>query len=189
MFLGHKWLNFHNPEVDWNTGSLWFTRSPTMCGYTETEDVEEGDRIWMKYPEPPRNVGRNKAFIRAHQSIANSLAEEFEKNKKTDPIPEQYKGFEEVFEKAKFNTLLPKRPWDHTIELKPGSEPAGCKVYPLNLDEQKELDTFLEEHLRTGCIQPSKSPMASPFFFVKKKDGRLRPVQDYRKLNDMTIKN
>jgi hypothetical protein len=31
--------------------------------------------------------------------------------------------------------------------------------------------------------------MASPFFFVKKKDGSLRPVQDYRKLNDMTIKN
>ena len=62
-------------------------------------------------------------------------------------------------------------------------------MYPLNLDEQKELDTFLEEHLRTGRIQPSKSPMASPFFFVKKKDGRLRPVQDYQKLNDMTIKN
>ena len=29
--------------------------------------------------------------------------------------------------------------------------------------------------------------MASPFFFVKKKDKRLRPVQDYQKLNDMTI--
>ncbi len=28
-----------------------------------------------------------------------------------------------------------------------------------------------------------------PFFFVKKKDGSLRPVQDYRKLNEMTIKN
>ena len=31
--------------------------------------------------------------------------------------------------------------------------------------------------------------MASPFFFVKKKDGSLRPVQDYRKLNESTIKN
>src|ERR1700720_3970110 len=31
--------------------------------------------------------------------------------------------------------------------------------------------------------------MASPFFFVKKKDGALRPTQDYRKLNDATIKN
>ena len=189
VFLGHEWLNFHNLEVDWNTGSLQFTRCPTMCGYMETEDVEEGDRIWMKYPKPLQNVRRNKAFIRAHQSISNSLAEEFERNKKMDPIPEQYKGFEEVFEKAEFDTLPPKWPWDHAIELKPGSEPTGCKIYPLNLDEQRELDTFLEEHLHTGCIQPSKSPMASPFFFVKKKDGRLRPIQDYQKLNDMTIKN
>jgi hypothetical protein len=30
--------------------------------------------------------------------------------------------------------------------------------------------------------------MAS-FFFVKKKDGSLQPVQDYWKLNTLTIKN
>jgi hypothetical protein len=31
--------------------------------------------------------------------------------------------------------------------------------------------------------------MASSFFFIKKKDGRLRPVQDYRRLNEITIKD
>jgi len=31
--------------------------------------------------------------------------------------------------------------------------------------------------------------MASPFFFVDKKDGKLRPCQDYRALNEGTIKN
>ena len=31
--------------------------------------------------------------------------------------------------------------------------------------------------------------MASPFFYVKKKDRKLRPCQDYRYLNDWTIKN
>ena len=57
------------------------------------------------------------------------------------------------------------------------------------VNEQEELDRFLDEHLRKGYIIPSKSPIASPVFFIKKKDGRLRLVQDYRKLNDFTIKN
>ncbi len=46
---------------------------------------------------------------------------------------------------------------------------------------KRELDKFLDENLSSGRIWPSKSPMASPFFFVKKKDGKLRPVQDYCK--------
>src|SRR3954465_646745 len=75
------------------------------------------------------------------------------------------------------------------IELVPGAQPIDCKIYPLSLEEQKQLDEFLKENLESGRIRPSKSPMASPFFFVKKKDGKLRPVQDYRKLNEMTIKN
>jgi hypothetical protein len=31
--------------------------------------------------------------------------------------------------------------------------------------------------------------MASPFFFAKKKDGALWPIQDYHRLNDITFKN
>ena len=64
-----------------------------------------------------------------------------------------------------------------------------CKVYPLSVKEQKELNCFLDEHLKTGHIRPSKSPCAVPFFFVKKKDSSLRPVQDYRQLNEVIIKN
>jgi len=59
----------------------------------------------------------------------------------------------------------------------------------LALTEQKELDQFLKENLEKGQICLSKSPMASPVFFIKKKDGTLRLVQDYRALNTMTVKN
>jgi len=55
--------------------------------------------------------------------------------------------------------------------------------------EQKELDTFLEENLRTGRICSFKSSMAAPVFFIKKKDSSLRLVQDYRALNSITVKN
>ena len=43
--------------------------------------------------------------------------------------------------------------------------------------------------MEKGYISKSKSPYASPFFFIKKKDGKLHPVQDYCKLNKYTIKN
>ncbi|CDO77972.1 hypothetical protein BN946_scf184861.g1 [Trametes cinnabarina] len=106
-----------------------------------------------------------------------------------DIVPEHYRDFRDVFDEATFSTLPEHRPWDHAIELLPDAKPYCGKIYPMSLDEQKALDDFLEENLRTGRIRPSKSPWGAPFFFVKKKDGKLRPVQDYRRLNEMTKKN
>jgi len=80
--------------------------------------------------------------------------------------------------------------WDHAIDLKPNFILKDCKVYPLSPEEQKEQDKFLEENLRKGYIRPLKLPMASPFFFVSKKDSKkLRPCQDYKCLNKGMIKN
>jgi hypothetical protein len=64
-----------------------------------------------------------------------------------------------------------------------------CKTYPLAIGQQDLLDQFLAEHLQKGYIRTSKSPYTSPFFFIKKKDGKHRPVQDYRKLNEVTVRN
>jgi hypothetical protein len=55
--------------------------------------------------------------------------------------------------------------------------------------EDEALDLFINEQLEKGYIRPSKSQYASSFFFVKKKDGKLRPVQDYRKVNPWTVHN
>ena len=104
-------------------------------------------------------------------------------------LPKHCHPYRDVFEKQTFDELPPRRPWDHAIELVEGAKALDCKIYPLSKDEQIQLEEFLKENLETNRIRPSKSPMASPFFFVKKKDGKLRPVQDYRKLNEMTIKN
>ncbi len=40
--------------------------------------------------------------------------------------------------------------------------------------------------LDQGVIQHSRSPWNSPFFLVPKKDGSLRPVIDFRKVNEVT---
>ena len=82
------------------------------------------------------------------------------------------------------------RQWDHAIDLKkdtPTTLPG--KKYSLTQPEQKALQEFLQEHLKKGYIRPLKSPYTDPFFFIKKKDRKLRPIQDYRKVNEWTIKN
>jgi len=47
------------------------------------------------------------------------------------------------------------------------------KIYSLMAQEQDELKKFVLEHVKKGYIRPSKSPYAAPFFFIKKKDGKL----------------
>ena len=88
-----------------------------------------------------------------------------------------------------FNTLPPRQDFDHAIDLKDSFVPKVAKLYPLNPQELDACTVFVEENLQTGRIRPSKSLQASPFFLVKKKDSKLRPVQDYCYLNEYTVKN
>jgi len=69
--------------------------------------------------------------------------------------------------------------WDHAIELIPNAMLRDYKIYSLNIKEQEELNKFLDKHLKSGRIRPSKLPYVAPFFFVKKKDRSLCLVQDY----------
>jgi len=55
--------------------------------------------------------------------------------------------------------------------------------------EKQALREFIQQELKLGRIRKSESEMAAPVFFIKKKDGSLRFVQDYRALNAVTIKN
>lgn len=157
--------------------------------------LEKGDRIFAAIPPPTPEYLRTlqEEHIRALETVSQCLALAFQRNKPHDPrnsaVLDFLQEFEDVFAKESFDELPMPRPRDHGIELLDGAELTPTKCYPLSPAEQKQLDEFLEENLRTGRIRPSKSPMAAPVFFVKKKDGSLRLVQNYWKLNNMTVKN
>jgi len=152
-------------------------------------EYEQGDRLFMTRILSESVAEDLRATSTISQKLAKGARRALEMRKGLLTLPDCAKGFELVFAKEDFDILLEHRQWDHAIKLIPGSEPKSSKVYPLSPVEQKELDSFLEENLRTGQIRPSKSPMAAPVFFIKKKDDSLRLVQDYRALNSMIVKN
>jgi len=47
----------------------------------------------------------------------------------------------------------------------------------------------LDKQLKAGLIVELKSRYATPYFYILKKDSSLQLVQDYRKLNQVMIKN
>jgi len=59
----------------------------------------------------------------------------------------------------------------------------------LSREEREEVHEFIQEQLRKGYIRLLKLPQMAPVFFVEKKDGKKKMVQDYRYLNEWTIKN
>lgn len=147
--------------------------------------------FFEKSQVPATAVLRINVASNISQCIAQQENEHKQKKSIREMVPDHYYApFHLVFEKDSFDELLPRQPWDHAIDIVPGANLTKLsKVYPLSLYKQKELDDFLDENLKSGRIRGSKSPWRSGFFFVKKKNGKLRPVQDYQKLNSVTVKN
>src|ERR1700749_4859521 len=180
---------------------------PPLVPNTEDDEEEsEGDLVTtylqgeMIMPELKKEEPLNQPIqidsdikIRAKTSISQSLAHKEEsKTEKTfeELVPKEYHQFRSVFEKKASERFPESRSWDHRIDLKPDFIPKRSKLYPLGQKEEEEMNKFIDDNLKKGFIRPSNSPQASPFFFVAKKDSKvLRPCQDYRYLNEYTVKN
>jgi hypothetical protein len=103
-------------------------------------------------------------------------------------VPAVFKQHWKVFLEQEACQLPPHHKWDHKIELKPDAPNViNSKVYLLSKDEQKVLDKYITDNLDKGYIMASASPYGSPNFIVKKKDGTLHIIHNYRKLNEYTI--
>jgi hypothetical protein len=55
--------------------------------------------------------------------------------------------------------------------------------------ELQEIKTYININLKKRFIRKSKSPARFLVMFVPKKNRKLRLCVDFRKLNDITIKN
>src|SRR5882672_5089021 len=87
--------------------------------------------------------------------ISQRLAEAEEGTRMTcfeDIVPKPYQEFKDIFAKESFNKLPDQKKWDDAIKLIPDAQTFSTKVYPLAPVEQKQLDEFLDENLKSQCI-------------------------------------
>ena len=120
--------------------------------------------------------------------ISTIIAQGATKEKVT--LPMAFKEYEDIFSEKTPMKLPPSWSHDHVIKLKDSFIPQRAKAYLLNPIKHQACKEFVKEHLKTGKISSSKSPQATPFFFVKKKKvEKLCPCQDYQYLNSHIIKN
>ncbi len=159
VILGLPWLEKHNPRISWS--------SPQILQWSEFCHLH----CLTSSPKP-------SALSR----------EEKPENKDLSKLPVDYQDLSEAFSKIEALKLPPHRASDCAIDLIPGSAPPKGRIFPLSQPESETMKQYIEEELAKGFIVPSKSPASAGFFFIKKKDGSLRPCIDYRALNDITVK-
>jgi hypothetical protein len=188
IILGLPWLRQINPKVDWDTGTMELPDSPEPDPLPNDSPFEKISancatrRTWIKAGIISETT--NELWCCARFTLSTELAAKANEAKAKkmfeQMVLKKYHKYLKVFLEVDSHHLPQHRPWDHAIDLKPDApETLKSKVYPISHNEQGALNKFIEKQLAKGYIVPSKSPMASPVFFVKKKNGELQLIQDY----------
>ncbi len=189
IVLGYPWLAMFELQFDWTHAVINEQALLPIVIQSVNPQIPGKDLIIAgTKTEESRTQKLQELSIRA--TTATDLAIKARQYTKSVAIPNEYQQFAKIFSEEGSKHYPPQRVWDHAIKLKEGSpDVVDCKVYPLNQTEDQAVKDFIKMELDKGYIQVSKSPYASPFFFIRKKDEKLRPVQDYQKINALMVCN
>ncbi|KAH6581343.1 hypothetical protein BASA61_009122 [Batrachochytrium salamandrivorans] len=183
IILGIDWIQRHEPTINWAKLLIDFESSYCVNNCTASVIPTQD------------NTSRDMDHMEVALNFSDKLTEHVYPYVSSTPIPdatlpeEILKEFSSIFDIEAATVLPSSSRYDFRIKLLPGFTPPHGKVYSLTPKEQVAMREYVDTNLKKGFIRPSTSPAAAPCFFVKKKDGTLRPIQDYRGLNSGTVKS
>jgi len=178
--LGYPWFTAMQPKIDWKCGWIDHTHLPIIF---RSADVKRAEFL-------PRGINRPRPIQNDRYFIGQVTLHPPKETTDHPKIPRHYRRHAKVFSEQQSQRLPAHSIWDHAIELLPNApRTLPGRLLPLTQLEIQEIHKFVAEHLGRGTIRESWSSYAANFFFVKKKDGKLHPVQDYRLINHWTQKN
>ena len=160
LILSYTWLKKHNPSIDWEKGTVKFSRCPRSCLMLQ----DQAQRLASLDEEDER-----EALEWIHQAKVEAPAKKPVRTPK-ELVPPCYHSYLDIFSEKAASRFPLRKPWDHAIDLKDSFKPKKGRLIPLSPKEQKEVSEFIDEQLAKGYIHPSKSEQTSPVFFMLKKD-------------------
>ena len=196
LILGMDWLNRFRPKIDWETKEVSI-KDQYETVHTFVANAKRG--------ETPRCATITAKLAREYlkQAGAEGYVCVVKSRENPHPLidvggatPEETASLRDLYEE--FATLFPAKLPDtppqprevvHDIDIIPGSRPVNLPAIPVALSRREEMQQQIQELIRTRRLIPSDSAWGAPVFFVKKKDGSLRMVCDWRGLNHITIKS
>ena len=194
IILGKPWLSDHQPQIDFKKNLIGLqdkhsTRHITIRCLNERREEDQPPIEFMSVKQARQALKKGaECVIVKLESTDSQASPNYEirvDGKERSDIQELLNKHTACFPKELPNKLPPRRTVDHNIDVQPDAKPPSRPPYRLSQPEMAELQKLL----RQGCVEPSRSPYGAPVFFVKKADGSLRLVCDWRPLNSITVKN
>src|SRR6266404_9859989 len=149
VILGYPWLATFELQFSWKDATVDTTILPVVIRSPDWHTLILRPSIRRTKVERETTIANTRigrtVTAEAKQRIVDILTDETTINSiSTDlarradqyttkvEVPNKYRQHAKVFSEEAAQRFPPKRPWDHAIELKPGTpDVIDCKIYPL----------------------------------------------------------
>lgn len=198
LILGRSWGKKHQPALNWKDYSMVRTRNDGTKVRILPRNVQQSKDFSirkMSFKKMAREIRRGNCELFMARLVNNGPEADQENINSVNQVKSDSRfkklinEYADVFRQELPDELPPKRAFEFEIRTDPTQSPASRPVIRLSYAEQQELKRQLDGLLKKGLIRHSTSPYGAPVFFIKKREGDLRMVCDYRGLNKMTIKD
>jgi len=147
-----------------------------------------------EYPLMDEELAEIYAITLGHGAGTDIPPIEERYNKLRTQIPSEYHDYLDVFDSDLAMSKCPSSRGSYDFDpviLEGAKLPPPSRPYHLSRQEEEIMKEWLEGMIEAGMITKcsNQCPTAAPLMFVGKKDGSKRPVIDYRRLNDVTVRD
>lgn len=175
VILGRDFITGESMTLDFSGGGYRLGQQPELTPFTRREDC---------IPNLPTAAHVTDVPDVLPAGVRESLQKCPASSPQKQELQAVLQSFSPMFTETpgKTDILL------HRIETG-DAPPRRCNPRPISVHKRALLDAALEEMIDTGSVRESKSPWAFPVVLAPKKDGTARLCVDYRRLNDVSVRD